>query len=74
LDTDPCPEFNFASQSKEKLLRNIGEYYNRPEFSDIIFIVEGKAFYAHKLILSLLRYLIFFNEIVKSLKPCSLLE
>src|ERR1017187_4322488 len=55
LDTDPCPEFNFATSNKNKLLKNIREFTNKEEFSDITFIVEGKKFYAHKLILSLLR-------------------
>ncbi len=55
LDTDPCPEFNFTTNSKNKLLNNIREYTNSEEFSDITFIVEGKKFFAHKLVLSLLR-------------------
>ena len=55
LDTDPCPEFNFNTNSKSKLLKNIREFINKDEFSDITFIVEGKKFYAHKLIISLLR-------------------
>jgi leucine-zipper-like transcriptional regulator 1 len=36
------------------LLQGIRDYANRLEFSDITFIVEGKKFFAHKLILSLL--------------------
>ena len=54
LDTDPCPQFQFVNTSKNKLLRSIREYTNREEFSDITFIVEGKQFHAHKLVLSLL--------------------
>jgi hypothetical protein len=41
LDTDPCPEFNFSVSSKNKLLKNIREFTNKEEFSDITFIVEG---------------------------------
>lgn len=56
LDIDPCPEFNFQSTSKTKLLHNISDYCNKEEFSDVTFLVEGKKFYAHRLILSLLGY------------------
>lgn len=55
LDIDPCPEFEFVTSSKDTLLNNIREYVNKPEFSDVTFILEKKKFYAHKLILSLLR-------------------
>lgn len=55
LDADPCPEFNFSTSSKSKLVKNISEFINMEDFSDITFIVEGKKFYAHKLIISLLR-------------------
>jgi hypothetical protein len=36
------------------LLQGIRDYANSLEFSDITFVVEGKKFFAHKLILSLL--------------------
>ena len=55
LDTDPSPEWNSKSSgSKKKLLNNLSEYINSEAFSDIVFIVEGKKFYAHRLVLSLL--------------------
>lgn len=54
LDTDPCPQFLYAPSSKNRLLQGIRDYANQQEFSDITFIVEGKKFHAHKLILSLL--------------------
>ena len=40
--------------SKKKLLNNLSEFVNSEAFSDIVFIVEGKRFYAHRLVLSLL--------------------
>jgi hypothetical protein len=54
LDTDPCPQFSYVPSSKNRLLQGIRDYANSQEFSDITFIVEGKKFHAHKLILSLL--------------------
>lgn len=60
LDTDPCPQFKFVNTSKNKLLKSIRDYTNREEFSDVTFIVEGRKFFAHKLILSLLRYNLIF--------------
>ena len=74
LDTDPCPQFSFVNTSKNKLLKNIRDFTNREEFSDVTFIVEGKQFFAHKLILSLLRYVFdSFTGLVKNLKQCSLM-
>ena len=55
LDIDPCPEYNFEAFSKNTMLKNIREYINRDELSDVTFLVEGKKFHAHRLILSLLR-------------------
>ena len=54
IDTDPCPEWQFVNNGKKKLLRNLRDYYNSEEFSDITFIIEDKKFYAHKMIISLL--------------------
>jgi BTB/POZ domain len=53
LDTDPCPKFEYTANGKPRMLQSIRDYANCPEFSDITFIVEGKKFFAHKLILSL---------------------
>jgi N-acetylneuraminic acid mutarotase len=61
LDIDPCPEYNFETFSKNTLLKNIRDYINKEELSDVTFLVEGKKFFAHRLILSLLRYL--FNHV-----------
>lgn len=53
---DPAPEIKTSGVNpREKLCEALKEYCNMPDFSDITFIVEGKPFYGHKLILSLLR-------------------
>ena len=54
IDTDPCPEWKFMNNGKKKLLRNLRDFENREDFSDLTFIVEGKKFFAHKMILTLL--------------------
>jgi hypothetical protein len=54
LDTDPCPQFTYQASGKTRLLQSIRDYANCQAFSDVTFAVEGKKFYAHKLILSLL--------------------
>ena len=59
LDTDPCPDFSKVDQEIEKRgnpqTRLIGGLYgmlNNPEFSDVSFIVDGRKFYGHKIIIS----------------------
>ena len=54
IDIDPPPKIETKSNSKEKILDSLRSKINDPEYSDIIFIVEGRKFYAHKIILSLM--------------------
>ena len=54
IDTDPPPKIQMKKDSKEKLLDNLRSKINDPQYSDITFIVEGREFYAHKLVLSLI--------------------
>jgi len=54
IDTDPPPKIEMKKDSKEKLLENLRLKINDPQYSDITFIVEGRKFYAHKLVLSLI--------------------
>lgn len=40
--------------SQQKLKSGLRDYCNSPEFSDILFMVEGRPFYGHKMVLSIL--------------------
>jgi len=54
LDTDP-PKLPCASEptSVQLLATRLNFFCNREEFADVVFLVEGKPIYAHKIILSL---------------------
>ena len=54
LDTDPPPEIREVRRGKKKLLQHLRNYVNSEEYSDVTFLVEGRRFYGHKLILSIL--------------------
>lgn len=54
LDTDPPEPMNISTPtSLARLSQRLRHYCNRREFSDVVFIVEGREIYAHKLVLSL---------------------
>jgi N-acetylneuraminic acid mutarotase len=55
IDTDPCPEWDFQFKGKKKLMKSLREFVNQEKFSDLTFIVEGRKFYAHRIVISLLR-------------------
>lgn len=59
LDTDPCPEFSLHdnesienSSTQQKFFKGVLSMLNQEEFSDIIFRVDGKNFYGHRIIIS----------------------
>lgn len=54
LNTDPCPEWDFVPTGKTRLFEGIVSMLNNPDLSDVTFMVEGKPFYAHKNIVSIL--------------------
>ena len=54
LDTDPSPEWHFDTKSKKQLLSNLSDYVNCEAFSDVVFLIEGRRFFAHRVVLSLL--------------------
>jgi N-acetylneuraminic acid mutarotase len=54
IDTNPPPKIEIKNNTKETLLDNLRAKINDPEYSDITFIVEGRKFFAHKIVLSLI--------------------
>jgi hypothetical protein len=53
LDTDPPPAVKITEPASPQLYaRRLAHFYNDEEFADVIFIVEGKKVYGHKLVLS----------------------
>lgn len=53
LDTDPPPVVKITEPASPQLYaRRLAHFYNDEEFADVIFIVEGKKVYGHKLVLS----------------------
>lgn len=54
IDTDPPPKIVVKTNSKDMLLESLRSRINDPEYSDITFVVEGRKFYAHKIVLSLI--------------------
>ena len=54
IDTNPPPKMEIKNDSKHRLLEGLRSKINDPEYSDITFIVEGRKFYAHKIVLSLI--------------------
>lgn len=54
VETNPAPTFEKKADAKARILEGLLEHINQPEFSDVTFIVEGKKYFAHKLVLSLI--------------------
>lgn len=58
LDTDPCPEFtlhesdSLENPTQQKFFKGVLSMLNQEEFSDVIFKVDGKNFYGHRIIIS----------------------
>lgn len=59
LDSDPCPDFTEQDEqrqqeglTKKRLFSGIHQMLNKQEFSDITFMVDGKPFYGHKIVIS----------------------
>ncbi|KAL7482436.1 hypothetical protein ACHAW6_008105 [Cyclotella cf. meneghiniana] len=54
LDTDPPPVVKITEPACPQLYaRRLTHFSNNEEFADVIFIVEGKRVYGHKLVLSM---------------------
>jgi len=55
LDTDAPPSMQTASAPlcAESVRRVMSEYLNREQFSDVVFLVEGRRLYAHRILLTL---------------------
>lgn len=55
LDTDAPPSMQMASTPlcADSVRKVMAEYLNREQFSDVIFLVEGKRLYAHRMLLTL---------------------
>ncbi|EGR27675.1 kelch motif family protein, putative [Ichthyophthirius multifiliis] len=54
FDVNPKPQLiaNDNMDFDNFFLQNISSFYNQPQFSDIIILVQNQQFYAHKIILS----------------------
>lgn len=53
LDTDPPPLMKLTESTCPDLVaRRLKYFYNEEEFADVIFLVEGREVYGHKLVLS----------------------
>lgn len=54
LDTDPAPVAIVSEPASLQLFeRRISHFYNNEEFSDVVFLVEGRRVFGHKMILSM---------------------